>query len=101
MDKTSDIRYTYIYKHKTSNCIQRRLLLFKFYGKVEVFQIFCRYYEKCLQLFKNPKEIKSPKRKYKLPEEYNMRYVERSINNLPDKWTSMKLHELCKENREE
>ena len=86
MDKTSDIRYTYTYKHKTSNCIQRRLLLFKFYGKVEVFQIFCRYYEKCLQLFKTPKEIKSAQRNdpVKLPEEYAMRYIARYIKILPD-----------------
>ena len=86
MDKTSDIRYTYIYKHKTSNCIQRGLLLFKFYGKVEVFQIFCRYYEKCLQLFKNPKEIKSAQHPVKLPEEYAMRYITRYIRILPDKF---------------
>ena len=72
--------------HKTSDYIQGGLLLFKFYRQVEVFQIFCRYHEKCLQLFKIPKEIKSAQRNDpdKLFEEYAMKYVARSIKNLPD-----------------
>ena len=40
--------------HKASDYIHGGLLLFKFYGKVEVFQIFCRYHEKYLQLFRIP-----------------------------------------------
>ena len=80
------------------------MLLFKFYEKLEVFQIVFWYHEKRLQLFKNPKEIKSPQRNDpdKLLEEYDMRYQERSIKNLAKKlWTSMELHELCKEDRRE
>ena len=57
MDNTSGIRHTYTYMDKTSGYIQRRLLLLKFYRKVEVFQIFSRHHEKCLQLFKNPREL--------------------------------------------
>ena len=90
--------------HNTSDYTQRELLLFKFYGKVEVFKIFCRYHKKCLQLFRNPKEIKSAQSNDpgKLPEKYGMKYVARSIKNLPDKvWTSVELHELYKENRAE
>ena len=74
--------------HKTPDYIQGRLLLFKFHGKVKVFPVICRYHEKCLQLFKNPKEISSAQcnNPDKLPEEYAMRYVARSIKNLPDKF---------------
>ena len=70
---------------------------------MEVFQIFCRYHEKCLKLFKSSKEIESAQcnRPDKLSEEYAMIYVERSIKNIPDKfWTSTELHELFKGNRE-
>ena len=72
----------------------------KFYGKVEVFQIFCRYREKCLQLFKSSKEIESAQcnRPDKLSEEYAMIYVERSIKNIPDKfWTSKNCMNCSKE----
>ena len=57
-----------------------------------------------MQLFRNPKEINSAQRNDpdKLPEEYPIKYVARSIKNLPDKiWTSIELHELYKENRGE
>ena len=38
----------------------------------------------------------------KLRGEYAMRYLARSIKNLPDKlWTLIKFHELYKENKEE
>ena len=55
---------------------------------MEVFQIFCRYHEACLQLFRNPKEIKSVQRNdtVKLPQEYPMKYVVRSTENLPGKF---------------
>ena len=55
---------------------------------MEVFQIFCRYHEACLQLFRNPKEITSVQRNdtVKLPQEYPMKYVVRSIENLPGKF---------------
>ena len=56
-------------------------------------------------MFENPKEVQSAQRNDpdKLPaEEYAMRYVARSIRNLPDKfWTSVELHNLYKENRGE
>ena len=71
---------------------------------MEVFKIFYRHHEKYLQLFINPKEIKSAQRNDpdKLPEEYTMKYVARPIKNLPDKfWTSIELHELYKENSKE
>ena len=90
--------------HKTSDYIQGELLLFRFYGKVEVFKIFYRHHEKYLRLFINPKEIKSAQRNDpdKLPEEYTMKYVARPIKNLPDKfWTSIELHELYIENSKE
>ena len=48
--------------HKPPDYIQEKLLLIKFYGEVGVFRIFYRYHEKCLQLYKNPKEIKSAQR---------------------------------------
>ena len=89
--------------HKTSDYTQGELLLFRFYGKVEVFKIFYRHHEKYLLLFINLKEIKSAQRNDpdKLPEEYTMKYVARLIKNLPDKfWTSIELHELYKEKQE-
>ena len=83
--------------HKTSDYIQGRLLLSKFYGKVEFFQIFCRYHEECLQLFKNPKDFRSAQRidPVKLPEEHAMRCIARFFKNSPDKfWTSTELDKL-------
>ena len=71
---------------------------------MEVLQILSRYNEKCSQFFRNPKEINSAQRNDpdKLPEEYPMKYVVRSIKNLPDKfWTSIELHEFYKVNRRE
>ena len=58
-----------------------------------------RYHEKCLQLFENPKEIKSAQRDEPIrsPEEFAVRYVARSIRNVPEKnWTSIELHDLYK-----
>ena len=57
--------------------------------------ILSRYHERCLQAFKNPKEIKNAQRDdpLKSPEEYAVRYVARSIRNSPDKsWISTVLH---------
>ena len=54
-----------------------------------------------MQLCENPKEIQSAKRDdpIKSPEECGIRYVARSIRNLPDKsWTSLELHELYQNN---
>ena len=56
-----------------------------------------RYHENCLQLFENPKEIKSAQRDDPLrsPEECALRYIARSIRNAPDKtWISIELHDL-------
>lgn len=64
--------------------------------------ILHRYHERCLQLFENPKEMQSAQRDdpIKSPEECAIRYVARSIRNLPDKsWTSLELHELYQNNR--
>ena len=74
--------------HKTSDYIQGELLLFKFFGKVEVSKTFHGHHEKYLQLFRNPKDIKFSQRNnpVKLPEEYAMKYVARSIKNLSDKF---------------
>ena len=74
--------------HKTSDYIQGELLLFKFFGKVEVSKTFHGPHEKYLQLFRNPKDIKFSQRNnpVKLPEEYAMKYVARSIKNLSDKF---------------
>ena len=90
--------------HKTSDYIQGELLLFKFFGKVEVSKIFHGHHEKYLQLFRNPKDIKFSQRNdpVKLPEEYAMKYVARSIKNLSDKFCmSIELHELYKDNKRE
>ena len=60
---------------------------------------FHRYHEKCLKLFQNPKEIASAKRDNaaKSPELLALKYVSRSIRNLPDKsWSSVELHEMYK-----
>ena len=60
---------------------------------------FHRYHEKCLKLFQNPKEIASAKRDNaaKSPELLALKYVSRSVRNLPDKsWSSVELHEMYK-----
>ena len=56
-----------------------------------------RYHEKCLQLFENPKEIKTAQRDDPLrsPEKCALHYIVRSIRNVSDKtWTSIELHDL-------
>ena len=63
------------------------------------FPPFHRYHDKCLKLFQNPKEIASAKRDNaaKSPELLALKYVSRSIRNLPDKsWSSVELHEMYK-----
>ena len=59
--------------------------------------ILLRYHEKCLKLFQNPKEIASAMHdnQIKSPEIPTLKYVSRSIRNLPDKsWSSLELHEM-------
>ena len=59
--------------------------------------ILLRYHEKCLKLFQNPKEIASAMHdnQIKSPEIPTLKYVSRSIRNLPDKsWSSLELHEI-------
>ena len=88
--------------HKTSDYMQGRFL--SSMEKWKFFKSYRRYHEKYLQLFKKPKEIKPAQRNDldKLPEEYAMKCVARSIKNLPDKfWTSIELHELYKKDRGE
>ena len=54
----------------------------------------CRYHEKCLKLFQNPKEIASAKNDSS-PDLSALKYVSRSIKNFPDKsWSSLELHEI-------
>ena len=68
------------------------------------FSPFHRYHKKCLKLFQNPKEIASAKRDNaaKLPELLALKYVSRSIRDLPDKsWSSEELHEMYKEGMKE
>ena len=64
-----------------------------------LFPPFHRFHEKCLKLFQNPKEIASAKRDNaaKSPELLALKYVSRSIRNLPDKsWSSVELYEMYK-----
>lgn len=63
-----------------------------------------KYHEKCLQLIKNPKEIKTAQcyDPVRLSEECVIKHVARSIRNLLDKfWTWLELHELYQKNEGE
>ena len=63
-----------------------------------------KYHEKCLQLIKNPKEIKTAHcyDPVRLSKECVIKHAARSIRNLLDKfWTWIELHELYQKNEGE